>query len=226
MFTNRLKSGEKVYLHKWGDNESKGILTRIEIFLPAKKEVQIYAPQVDGRILQLNTDTFYDLRIFGETAEYRFKVKFLSNDAADGFPISRFQLMHEGEKTLRRDAFRLNINTMVLFSVIENDGNQTEKEEGKVVDLSAGGAKILTNKEINQGELLNLSIQLDNDLIIAFGDIRFSDEAPQPKSRTEPRYAYAYGISFVMLADSDQEKIIRYMYKAQREALKTARGRQ
>ena len=225
MFTNRLKSGEKVYLHKWGDTDSKGILTRVEIFHPGKKEVLIYAPQADGRTIQLNSETFYDIRMFGETAEYRFKVKFLSNEEADGFPITRFQLMHDGEKSLRRDAFRLNIDTMVLFSIIEDDGNQTEKEEGKVVDLSAGGAKILTNKEIKKGELLNLSIQLDNDLIIAFGDIKFSGEAPAPVSKTEPRYKYAYGVSFVMLADSDQEKIIRFMYKAQRQALRNAKGR-
>ena len=219
MFTNRLKSGEKVYLHKWGDNDSKGILTRIEIHLPDKKEVLIYAPQVNGRVVQLNPDTYYDLRMFGETAEYRFKVKFIAHSEADGFPITRFRLMHDGEKSLRRDAFRLNLDAMVLFSIVEEDGNQSEKDEGKVVDLSAGGARIYTDRKIEIGELLNLSIQLDKDLIIAFGDIKFADAAPPPTPR-QPKYAYQYGISFIMLADSDQEKIIRYIYQKQRQELK------
>ena len=223
MFTNRLKSGEKVYLHKWGDTESKGILTRVEIFHPGKKEVLIYAPQSNGRVIQLSTETFYDIRMFGETAEYRFKVKFMEHTEADGFPLSRFKLMHDGEKSLRRDAYRLNLDAMVLFSVVEADGNQSEKDEGKVVDLSAGGARILTNRVIDEGELLNLSIQLDNDLLIAFGDIRFSDKAPPTTSKSQTKYAYQYGISFVLLADSDQEKIIRYIYKKQREELRNVR---
>ena len=225
MFTSRLKSGEKVYLHKWGDTNSKGIVTRVEIYLPVKKEVQVYAPQVDGRIVQLNADTYYDLRVFAEAAEYRFKVKFLANDEVNGFPITRFKLMHDGEKSLRRNAFRLNLEAMVVFSIVEEDGNQSEKNEGKIIDLSAGGARIHTNREINKGELLNLSIQLEKDLIIAFGDIRYSEPAPTStvRQQNQPTYAYQYGISFVMLADSDQEKIIRYIYQKQRQELKNTR---
>ena len=225
MFTNRLKSGEKAYLHIWGDSSNKGILTRIEYHKADDKEVHIWTPKVNGRPANLNQSNFYEIRIFGETAEYRYKVRFIEHDEADGFPISRFRLMHEGEKILRRDAYRLNLNTMVMFSVVQEDGNQTSKVEGRVVDLSTGGVKILTNQELDKGELLNLSIQLDKELLIAFGDIRFSAEAPLPppaprgKKTKEPRYTYQYGISFVMLGDSDEEKIIQYMHRKQREEL-------
>ena len=228
MFTNRLKSGEKAYLHKWGDNSSKGIITRIEHYRADDKELHIWPPKVNGRTARLSSDSFYEIRLFGETAEYRYKVKFIAHDEVDGFPISRFKLLHDGEKILRRDAFRLNLDTMVLFSVVQEDGHQSEKLEGRVIDLSSGGVRILTNQELNRGELLNLSIQLDNDLIIAFGDIRFSAAAPPPSRRgvgknPQPRYTHQYGVSFVMLGDSDEEKIIQYMYRKQREALINAR---
>ena len=223
MFTSRIKSGEKIYLHKWGDNDSKGILTRVEMHIPDKKEVLIYAPQVDGRVMNLNTDTFYDLRMFAETAEYRFKVKFITHEEVDGFPISRFKLMHDGEKTLRRNAFRLNLDAMVVYSIIGEDGNQSEKDEGKIIDLSSGGAKIHTNRKIDKGELLNLSMQLGNDMIIAFGDIKHSEPAPQPASTSKQKYAYQYGISFVMLTDSDEEKIIRFLYQKQMQEMRNSR---
>ena len=227
MFTNRLKSGEKAYLHIWGDNSSKGILTRIEHHRADDKEVHIWTPKVNGRPANLNTNSFYEIRLFGETAEYRYKVKFIEHDEVEGFPISRFKLLHDGEKILRRDAYRLNLNTMVMFSVVQDDGNQSDKVEGRVVDLSTGGVKILTNQELDTGELLNLSIQLDNELLIAFGDIRFSTEAPLPppaprgigKKPQEPRYTHQYGVSFVMLGDTDEEKIIQYMHRKQREEL-------
>ena len=228
MFTNHLKSGEKAYLHKWGDNGSKGILTRIEHHKADNKELHIWPPKVNGSVARLSTDHFYEVRLFGETAEYRYKVKFIKHDEVDGFPISRFKLMHDGEKTLRRDAFRLNLDTMVMYSVVHNDGNQSEKAEGRVVDLSSKGVRILTNQELDKGELLNLSIQLDNELIIAFGDIRFSAEAPPPPTRVsgknrQPRYTYQYGISFIMLTDSDEEKVIQYICRRQRDELMNSR---
>ena len=228
MYTNCLKSGEKAYLHKWGDKDSKGILTRIEHHRAESKELHIWPPKVDGKTARLNTDTFYEVRLFGETAEYRFKVKFIKHDEFDGFPITRFKLMHDGEKVLRRNAFRLNLDTMVMFSVVKEDGNQSDKIEGRVADLSSGGVRILTNLELDKGELLNLSIQLGNDLIIAFGDIRFSAEASPPPLRgigknPHPRYTRQYGVSFVMLADSDEEKVIQYISRKQREELINAK---
>ena len=225
MFTNHLKSGEKAYLHQWGDDDSsKGILTRIEHYKAEDKELHIWPPKVDGKTARINSDSFYEIRLFADTAEYRYKVKFIKHDEIDGFPITRFKLMHDGEKILRRNAFRINLDTMVLYSVVQDDGNQSDKIEGRVVDLSSGGAKILTNQELDRGELLNLSIQLDNHLIIAFGDVRFAAPAPPTFFRgigknPRPRYTYQYGISFVMLSDTDEEKIIQYMYRKQREEL-------
>ena len=223
MFTSRIKSGAKVYLHRWGDNSGKGVLTRIEVQIPDKKEVLVYAPQVNGRVMNLNTDMYYDLRMFGDTAEYRFKVKFLAHDEIDGFPISRFKLMHDGEKKHRREVFRLNLDAMVMFSIINEDGNQSEKDEGKVVDLSAGGVKIHTNRKIDKGELLNLSIQLENDAVIAFGDIKHAEPAPLSASKLKRKYSYQYGIRFVTLTDSDEEKIIRFLYQKQMQEMRNLR---
>ena len=225
MFTNRLKSGERVYLHKWGDNDSKGLLTRVEIHCPIKKEVQIYSPQVNGRPARLNDETYYDLRLFCEVAEYRYKVKFIAHNEVDGFALTRFKLMHDGEKSLRRNAYRLNLDTMVMFSIVHYDGNQSEKEEGKLVDLSIGGVKILTNKEIMKGDLLNLNLQLDKDMIVAFGDIKFAQEAPPPviRKKNQPKYAYQYGLSFVMLTDSDEEKIIQFIHRKKMQEIRDAK---
>ena len=224
MFASLLKSGEKVYLHKWGETVSKGILSRVEVYLPEKNEVQIYAPQVSGRLVDLNPDLYYDIRIFGSIAEYRFKVRFIAHDEIDGFPISRFSLENGGEKVLRRNSFRLNLNTMIMFSVIHEDGNQSEKEEGKIVDLSAGGIKLQTNRKLKIGELLHLHMQLDDSVIIAFGDVKYISRVHDyNRKKTEPTFSYHYGINFVMLADADQERIVRYIYQKQTQELKNSK---
>ena len=224
MLTYCLKAGIKIYLFRWGDTTGKGIISRVEVYLPEKNEVHIYSPTVDGRLVNLYTDVYYDLRFYGEVAEYRFKVQFIAHDEADGFPISRFLLVNQGEKVLRRSVFRLNLELMVVFSVVHEDGIQSENEEGKVVDLSAGGCKIQANRKLHQGELLHLRIDLDDDFIIAYGDVKHISPTPVPYDRLtkQPTYAYQYGVSFAMLANADQERIIRFLFKKQSQQLKTA----
>ena len=220
MFIDHLKIGSKVYLHRRGDTSSGGILTRVELLMPEKQEVYVYAPKVSGHPVQLSTEEAYYLRLITDSSIYRYRVKFLKHGDIDGFEISCFKLMDGGEKTQRREAYRFNLNTMVVFSVVYKDGNQSEKIDGMIVDLSAGGAKIFSDRKVSKGELLLIDLMLDDDQIIAFGDVRTAGDLP-PRSR----YAYQYGVRFAMMAESDQERIIRFMYKKQREELKKANSR-
>ena len=220
MFIDHLKTGSKVYLHRKGDTNSSGILTRVEFLSPEKQEVYVFAPKAGGRPVRLIADEQYYLRLLTESSIYRYRVKFQSHGEIEGFEVSCFKLLDGGEKTQRREAFRFNLNTMAVFSVVYTDGNQSEKIEGMIVDLSAGGAKIYSDRKVSKGELLIIDLALDEDQIIAFGDVRTVGDLP-PKSK----FAYQYGVRFAMMAESDQEKIIRYMYKKQRDELKKANSR-
>ena len=220
MYIDYLKNGARVYLHKRGDTTSGGVLTRVELLLPEKQEVFVYKPKVSGYPLELKVDEQYYFRLVSESSIYRYRVKFLTHGEIEGFEISCFRLLDGGEKTQRREAYRFNLNTMAIFSVVYADGNQSEKIDGMVVDLSAGGAKIYTDRKVRKGELIIIDLMLDDDQIIAFGDVRTANDLP-PKSK----FAYQYGVRFAMMAESDQERIIRFMYKKQREELKKANSR-
>ena len=220
MYIDHLKPGAKVYLHRRGETTSGGILTRVELLMPEKQEVYVYALKSNGHPVKLTTDEQYYLRLITESSIFRYRVKFLAHGEIDGFDISSFKLMDGGEKTQRREAYRFNLNTMVVFSVVYTDGNQSEKIDGMVVDLSAGGAKIYSDRKVSKGELIIIDLVLDDDQIIAFGDVRTANDLP-PKSK----FAYQYGVRFAMMAESDQERIIRFMYKKQREELKKANSR-
>ena len=220
MYIDHLKSGTRVYLHRRGDSASGGILTRVEMLAPDKREVYVYSPKVDGRPISLSAEEQYYFRLVSDSSVYRFKVKFLSHGEIDGFDITSFKLMDTGEKTQRRSTFRFNVSKNIVFSVIYTSGHQSEKEEGLLVDLSAGGAKIFTDRKMNIGYLLNIDLQLDDDSIVTYGDVRTASDLPNGS-----RFAYQYGIRFAMIPESDQEKIIRYMYKKQREDLKRANSR-
>ena len=220
MHIDHLVNGAKVYLHKRGDTSSGGILTRVSLTSPEKHEVFVTSPKVNGRLVDLHEDEQYYFRLVTESSIFRFRAKFLSYGDIDGFDISKFKLLDGGEKTQRREAYRFNLNTMVIFSVVYSDGNQSEKISGMIMDLSAGGAKIYSDRKVSKGEFINIDLKLDDDQIIVFGDVRTAMDLP-----SKSKFAYQYGVRFAMMAESDQEKIIRFMYKKQREDLKKAKSR-
>ena len=220
MFIDQLKSGSRVQIQQPGDSHTGGIMCKVEILLPENLEVLIHAPVERGRPVRLSESETYFLRLLTDNAIYRYKVKLMAYDDVDGFDVVRFKLEDGGEKVQRRSAFRFNCALRVTYSVIYSNGQQSDREEGLIVDLSAGGAKIFSDKNLHTGYLLNISLQLSDDLVVAFGDVRTKRELPR-----ESRFAYQYGVRFAMMPESDQEKIIRYMYKMQREELKKARSR-
>ena len=220
MYTENLKTGVRVYLQKRGDTTSGGVMTRVEMLVPEKQELFVYAPKVSGHIMNLNTDELYYFRLVTDASVFRYKAKFLKHGEIEGFDISSFRLLDGGEKTQRRTAFRFNVSKSIVFSIVYTSGYQSEKEEGLLVDLSAGGAKIYSDRKMSIGYLLNIDLQLDEDAIVTFGDVRTASDLPAGS-----KYAYQYGIRFATIPESDQERIVRFMYKKQREDLKKANSR-
>jgi c-di-GMP-binding flagellar brake protein YcgR len=193
-------------------------MCKIEVCLPETNEIALHAPYEKGRRLPYRTGGNFFLRLLTENAIYRFRATFEGYGTLDGFEVARFKLEDKGEKVQRRSAFRFNCSLPVTYAIIYSSGQQSERENALVVDISAGGAKIFTDKNLHPGYLLNVALQLEDDLVIAFGDVRTKTELP-PNSR----YKFQYGVRFAMMPESDQERIVRYMYKKQREELKKVR---
>jgi len=220
MHFDQLKSGTRVQIQRRGDSPTGGYMCKVEVLLPEERELLVHAPIEGGRLVRFDQGENCSLRLLTENAIYRFKAKLLAHGDVDGFDVVRFKLIGDGEKVQRRSAFRFNCALPVNFSVIYTSGQQGAREEGLIVDLSAMGAKMYADSNIQTGYLLNISIQLGDELVVAFGDVRTKKEMVQ-----QSKYSYQYGVRFAMMPEADQEGIIRYMYKMQREELKKARPR-
>ena len=85
MYIDHLKTGAKVYLHRRGDTTSGGILTRVELLIPEKQEVYVYAPKVNGHLVSLKTDEHYYLRLVTDNSIFRYRARYLSHGDIDGF---------------------------------------------------------------------------------------------------------------------------------------------
>ena len=221
MYIEQLKSGSRVQIQKSGDGPRDGYMCKVEVLLLERREVLIHAPVEKGRLVRLRTGEKFVLRLLSDSANFIYNAVLVAYTDVDGFDVLKFRLTDGGEKVQRRSAFRFNCALKISFGIIYSSGQQSEREEGLVIDLSAGGAKIYTNKKLSTGYLLNIDLQLGDDLVVAFGDVRTAMDLPRESSK----YAYQYGIRFTMMPEADQETIIRYMYKMQREELKKARPR-
>jgi c-di-GMP-binding flagellar brake protein YcgR len=220
LYLEHLKTGARVQIQRPGDGPSGGFMCKIEIQLPAKREILVHAPVEKNRPVDMPIGGSFFLRLLTDNAIYRFKATMIAYGDVDGFDVVRFRIEDDGEKIQRRSAFRFNCGIKINFSVIYSSGQQAETEEALITDLSAGGAKIFTDKILQVGYLLNISLQIGDDLVVAFGDVRTKTDLPPGQ-----KHKYQYGIRFAMMPESDQEKIIRYMYKLQRDELKKARPR-
>lgn len=220
MFVNNIKSGARVQIQRPGDGPSGGFVCKVEVLIPDSRVVLVHAPVEKNRIVDLRNTGVLTLRLLTDNAIYVFKATFLAYGDLDGFDVVKLRIDSDGEKIQQRSAFRFNCSIPITFTVIYTSGQQTEREVGIITDLSAGGAKIFSNKILQTGYLLNVSIQLGDDLVVAFGDVRTKTELPDGS-----KFRYQYGVRFAMMPESDQEQIIKYMYKVQREELKKARPR-
>ncbi|MCL2355681.1 MAG: PilZ domain-containing protein [Defluviitaleaceae bacterium] len=220
MFVNNLKSGARVQIQRPDDGPNGGFVCKIELLIPDSREILVHAPVSQHKVVDLQNAGPLTLRLLTDNAIYVFNATFLAKTDVDGFDVVRLRIDSDGEKIQQRSAFRFNCAIPITFTVIYSSGQQAEREVGMISDLSAGGAKIFTDKSMQSGYLLNVSIQLGEEFVVAFGDVRSKTEMPEGS-----KFAYQYGVRFAMMPETDQEQIIRYMYKVQREELKKARPR-
>jgi c-di-GMP-binding flagellar brake protein YcgR len=157
----------------------------------------------------------YGLCFISDGAQVNFDGRFMAHEKIDGFDILRFFLINDGEKVQRRTAFRFTCSIPVTFNVVADNGEQSPRTEGIVRDLSSGGIKMNTTIPIASGSLLRVDLFLDDDYVMAFGLVLMVKHTPENK-----KLPYQYGIRFEVLPESDEERIVRYVYNEQRKLLK------
>ena len=221
MFFDQMKSGARVQIQNLGaKNANEGHICKVEVVLFDSKEVLIHAPMQDGRVVELPKGERYVLRLLSDQSVYRFHAILISYLKEDGFDVFKFRVTDGGEKVQRRDAFRYNCSINVTFAMVSNSGQMSAAEPGLVIDLSAGGVKLNSNKSMQERDFMNITMQLGDDLMVAFGEVCSRKDIPD-----NDKYKYQYGIKFAMMDAKDQERIVRYIYKSQRDELKKARPR-
>ena len=211
-----ITSGAKVQIVSPDTNVSPNTYISDVYLMPKPGIVLIRIPLYNGKEISLGGGS-YTLRFLSENAIFRHNATLEEIAVVDSLRLYRFKLLDEGEKMQRRDDFRFTCNIPVEFAALDKTMKRGETCEGMVNDLSAGGVKMMSNIDMNPGVRISVAMQLDNDYIVALGEVRAKTGAPSKQ------YEFQYGVKFHALPKEDKDVIIQYVSRVQRKLLMKVR---
>lgn len=112
-----------------------------------------------------------------------------------------------------RNYLRLDTSFDVLFKVLQDKGSQNHR--GQALDVSAGGVKVFTDRELKSGARLEIYFYINRrdekkTPISAVGHVIWSREV---KVADQGLGRYEVGIRFEEIEPKDRDKIFQYVYK-------------
>ena len=211
-----ITSGAKVQIVSPNANAKPNAFISDVYLMPEPGIVLVRIPVYNGKDVSLGGGS-YTLRFLSDSAIFRHNTILEGIMKIDALSLYRFKLLDEGEKMQRRDDFRFACNIPVEFAPLDKTMKRGEPSEGMVNDLSAGGIKMMSNTEIETGVRISIEIQLDNDYIVALGEVRAKSPAESKQ------YKFQYGVKFHALPKEDKDIIIQYVSRVQRKLLMKVR---
>ncbi len=181
------------------------------------KSIFLATPISGGAPVMVRKNEKIKVWVFVKASMYEFDATVLKT-YTEPLPMLKIEKPKKAKKIQRRSFFRLEKTIPVEYYILDKDGSKenSEKFEANFLDISGGGAKLSTEKNVPFGAHLEFNIYLDDgkdDLpLVCIGKVVHSK-----KIDTEKVKIYHYGIEFVSLTMDLQERIVQYTFEEQRK---------
>lgn len=117
----------------------------------------------------------------------------------------------------KREFLRVDDIMPVNFSKI-GPYDPTDPKEGQRENISGGGIKLHSPEDLANGTLLKLQFELPEAYhpitIFAIGEVVWSKGL---RKTIANKKMYEVGVKFISIKEADRQKIVRYVFKKQRE---------
>ena len=177
--------------------------------------IDILIPIRKTQDMPLKTDGVIKLTVPKGEAVYEFKAA-IAERISTKVPLLRLKIISEVNKIQRRDSYRLKMMKDVEVRALESPEIKPigGKTKCNLLDISAGGLQFNTNKEFSEGEMIELTLDLNEMHLVVYGIIvrrtlTVSHKAP-----------YSYGVRFDRISELDRNKITKYIFEEQRKLIK------
>lgn len=205
----------------------------------------ILLPFHQGRLIPLPENVTYELRFFTKGGLYCCKATISKRrKTANDISVVEMKLISTLEKFQRRQFFRMGCLLSMKYSVLTEEQREfyrdrkqyiLEREtltleeklthqnikflKGTVLDISGGGIRFNSREAQNVGDILLLCIEFPEELLdkIPFlvGRVVVSEQVLGTVPDT-----FDNRVEFVDLSNEDQERIVTYIFKEEREKRK------
>ncbi len=205
----------------------------------------IAVPTFKGHLVPLRVDDVYELQFFTRSGLYRCRAKIVKRaKTSNNLVVAEVRFISALEKFQRRQYYRMNCIMPMTYSVLtevqkelysekkrclslEQKLNIEKKLESQemvfqkatVLDISGGGMRFNSQVQQEPGDILLLQPALPENvrkrIPFLFGRIISSRRIPNK----EP-VAYDNRVEFVEITSTEQEQIITYIFKEERDKRK------
>jgi len=196
----------------------KGKLEQKDVFASRVEDIRrdtiiVAAPYRKGTIVPVPVGEEVQIRIGKDGTYYLFHTRILERIAGHQ-PLLQLSAPFKVTKIQMRNWVRVETNLPMLYRIA---GSESEFIEATAIDISGGGICMLSNDPIKQDCVLEIEITFPDKFVLkAQGNVARCFDEQKP---------IRIGVCFQDIRERDQERIVGYVFKKQREYIKKGVGK-
>ncbi|GAB6098877.1 hypothetical protein JCM16358_07560 [Halanaerocella petrolearia] len=202
--------------------------TQIADIINDKKFI-VNIPFSEGQPIQVAINSRVDIKVRDRGGIYVIPARIVGKDF-DATRLLELVVYDKVTKIQEREFFRLDIYQKTDYRVVISDSEEVEdlltdfkeerieeisdlpdfKEEARIRDISAGGAKFLANKKLEEGQLIELKV----DFLEASFNSLFAKVVRVVRENEEE---YEVGVKFINCKRQRRDELTKWLFSKQRE---------
>jgi len=172
-----------------------------------EKVISINAPYYQGQVIPLREGTPVEVVFWDKVSAYMFKALIMQRIAVP-VPLFILELPDQTERIQRRNFVRVEAFYPIVFRTVTRDG-LSDPKQGHLLDLSGGGLRFQTAVKLQNGDLLDMRLELPMETIHSSGRV----------CRVEPiedTDRYAISVTFNDITERERDRVVRCVFELQR----------
>lgn len=228
-FLSTLNLGDEIFMEIFIDQEIQNLKTEVLEFVNANKII-VSCPMFKGRMITLNPGERYRMsHADDESGLFQFVGMVVSRDKVEQIVRIHILRVSDVKKSQRREFFRLSLLEDATILIPDGESEEELFHQGKIIkqvvplfkshsvivkDLSAGGMRVHSKKNLQAGETYRMQFVLDKEKYDVECQIVRSFLLEDVVER------YDLGIKFINIDLQLQRKLVAVIFEKQRKLLK------
>ncbi|MFZ5352061.1 MAG: flagellar brake protein [Bacillota bacterium] len=213
-FERNFSIGDKIHIQLMNNYDNHQYTSQIAE-IHGNNVFDAVIPIYKGRIIYIKNDALIDIVVPRGEAIYEFRAKIV-NKLFGKIPLLRLEVVSEIRKIQRRNYFRLkfiqNIYVRKVINIKEKEFG--ERITGSMLDISGGGLCFTCTEELDDRDVVELSMNLNNIKLLLLGKIVRKSYTANPVA------PYTYGVQFENITEIQRNEIMKFIFEEQRKLAK------